>query len=132
MPTSNTLFKIDDLYPEKGWVATLRAVLCLIRDTPRQNVLLIRKKTGLGAGLINMPGGKIEQGETPVEAAIRETEEEVGLVVDKLRHAGDLYFQFIDGISIQCYIFDTDCWSGDLRACPEADPLLVFTWTYSV
>ena len=40
-------------------------------------VLLIRKKRGLGAGKMNGPGGRIEQGETPLQCAIRETEEEL-------------------------------------------------------
>ena len=36
------------------------------------NVLLINKKTGLGKGLVNAPGGHIEEAETALEAAIRE------------------------------------------------------------
>ena len=40
-------------------------------------ILFIHKKRGLGAGKINGPGGRIEPGETPEQAAIRETEEEL-------------------------------------------------------
>lgn len=34
-----------------------------------------------GRGFI-CPGGKIEKGETPIQAAIRETQEEIGLICD--------------------------------------------------
>lgn len=34
-----------------------------------------------GRGFI-CPGGKIEKGETPIQAAVRETEEEIGLICD--------------------------------------------------
>ncbi|MGD2110491.1 MAG: NUDIX domain-containing protein, partial [Phycisphaerae bacterium] len=40
-------------------------------------ILLIRKKRGLGAGKINGPGGRVDPGETPREAAIREVQEEL-------------------------------------------------------
>lgn len=45
-------------------------------------MLLGRKKTGLGLGNIVGLGGKIEQGETPLEAIVREIEEESSLIVD--------------------------------------------------
>ena len=51
------------------WEPTERAVLCFVRDGDR--VLLIHKKTGLGAGKVNAPGGRIDPGETAEEAAIR-------------------------------------------------------------
>jgi 8-oxo-dGTP diphosphatase len=46
-----------------------------------RRVLLCRVATGyLGAGLWTLPGGGIEFGEAPAEAAIREVAEETGLV----------------------------------------------------
>lgn len=47
-----------------------------------RQVLLGRKKTGLGLGNIVGLGGKIEQGETALDAIVREIEEESSLVVD--------------------------------------------------
>ncbi len=41
-----------------------------------------RTDDGIYHGLLEFPGGKIEQGETPVAAAVREVHEEVGIVVD--------------------------------------------------
>ena len=59
----------DTWQPEE--VATLMFII------QGDSVLLIRKKRGLGAGKINGPGGKVEGDETPLDCAIRETEEEL-------------------------------------------------------
>ena len=75
--------KANDIEPAV-WNAVEDAVLCFIRDRAEGKILLIHKKTGLGAGLINAPGGRVEKGETPKAAAVRETYEEVGLKVENL------------------------------------------------
>lgn len=113
--------KASEINPET-WKAVEEAVLCFILDRSRNKVLLIHKKTGLGAGLINAPGGRIEKGETPEEAAIRETFEEVDLKVKNLSIAGDLFFQFTNGHSIRGYVFQTETWSGTAVETFEADP----------
>jgi 8-oxo-dGTP pyrophosphatase MutT (NUDIX family) len=59
----------------KNWIPTEEATLCFIRK--KGHILLMEKKTGMGKGLINAPGGRIEKGESPLEAAVRETQEEV-------------------------------------------------------
>jgi len=56
-----------------SWRAVDRATLTFVTEGSR--LLLIRKKRGLGAGKINGPGGRLEQGETPLACAIREVEE---------------------------------------------------------
>ena len=113
--------KANDIEPAV-WNAVEDAVLCFIRDRSVGKILLIHKKTGLGAGLINAPGGRVEKGETPMAAAVRETYEEVGLKVENLTHTGDLYFQFTNGHSIRGYVFQTETWSGEPVETIEADP----------
>ena len=113
--------KAADIDPT-SWKAVDEAVLCFIRDRGTGRILLIHKKTGLGAGLINAPGGRIEASETPELAAIRETWEEVRIQVGELRRAGYLYFQFVDGHSIRGYVFETDDWTGEPVETDEADP----------
>ena len=105
-----------------SWTAVEEAVLCFLRDRAANRVLLIHKKTGLGAGLINAPGGRIEEGETPAEAAVRETLEETGMAASDPQLRGDLFFQFTDGHSIRGYVFETEDWSGTPAATVEADP----------
>ncbi|MGE8049761.1 NUDIX domain-containing protein [Pseudomonas monteilii] len=62
---------------KKNEVIKARAtVLC----TQNGRLLLVRKK---GGGW-NFPGGAIESGETPEQAAVRELAEEVGLRADRL------------------------------------------------
>lgn len=64
----------------------------------RREVLMGLKKTGFGAGLVNSPGGKVEAGETPEEAAVREVKEEtdITLAVADLVPAADVVFRFPD------------------------------------
>jgi mutator protein MutT len=105
------------------WVPQEKANLCFIVKAGR--VLLIRKKRGLGAGKINAPGGKLELGETPEEAAIRETREEVGVTPLGLEERGLLRFQFTDGYSLLCWVFVARDLEGEPVSTDEADPIWV-------
>lgn len=109
--------------PEKQTIAVTRrerAVLCFVVDGDQ--ILLIHKKRGLGTGKINGPGGRIEPGETPEEAAIRETQEEVGVTPSNLRRGAFLDFTFTDGYHLLCDVFRADSWSGHLTETDEAAP----------
>jgi 8-oxo-dGTP diphosphatase len=96
-----------------------------IIDETRGRVLLIRKKRGLGAGKINGPGGKIDPGETSVQCAIRETQEELGVTaIDPVKH-GELWFQFVDGLGLHVDVFVATKHEGEPVETDEAIPL----WT---
>jgi len=54
-----------------------------------QRVLLIRRRVPEGALIWQFPAGKVEPGESPEEAAVREAREETGLTVEALNVLGD-------------------------------------------
>jgi 8-oxo-dGTP diphosphatase len=89
-------------------------------------VLLIDKKTGLGKGKVNAPGGKVDPGETPEAAAVRECREELHIEVRNLEYCGEHRFQFVDGYSIHVWVYRTRHFAGDPVETPEAAPL----WTH--
>ena len=61
-------------------------------------ILLAMKKRGFGAGKWNGYGGKLEEGEKPIDAIVREMQEESGLVIkkEKFREIGYMDFYFND------------------------------------
>ncbi len=106
-----------------AWEPTETATLLYLFDG--DNVLLIDKKTGLGKGLVNAPGGHIEEGETAREAAMREITEETGLSVPSVDYRGKLEFQFRDGLRMRGYIFFAHEHTGTLVETDEAAPFWV-------
>jgi len=56
------------------------------------SILMIRKKRpAWQAGKLNLPGGHIEEGEEPADAAIRELYEETGLVTSSVEEVGRIH-----------------------------------------
>ncbi len=59
---------------------TIHVVAAVLRD-PRGRILLARRTEGRDlAGLWEFPGGKVESGETPEAALVRELREELGIL----------------------------------------------------
>lgn len=52
-------------------------------------VLLVRRRVAEGALSWQFPAGKVEQGETREDAAVRETQEETGLTVAAVKLLGE-------------------------------------------
>jgi 8-oxo-dGTP diphosphatase len=106
-----------------SWRGKILATLVfVIRDG---KILLIDKKTGIGKGKINGPGGKLEAGESPEECARRECREELGIHVAGLQYCGQHRFQFVDGLSIHVWVYRTDDYQGVPTESAEANPLWV-------
>ena len=104
-----------------SWSAPTHATLMfVIRDG---EILLIEKKRGLGAGKINGPGGKIDPGETPLECAVRETEEELHISVQRPRKMGELHFAMSDVPDILCHVYLAYAFEGVPTETVEAKPM---------
>lgn len=102
------------------WTPQDRAVLLFLFH--QDQVLLIHKKRGLGQGKVNAPGGRLEPGETYREAAIRETQEEVGLTPLNPVEVAELLFAFTDGYDLYGRVFFATQWEGTLIETDEALP----------
>lgn len=107
-----------------SWTPTDRATLIFVVHG-EQRILLIEKKRGLGAGKVNGPGGRIEPDESPLDAALREIHEELGVRAHGAVEHGELSFQFVDGYALHCHVFRADGCEGEPIETDEAVPL----WT---
>lgn len=100
-------------------------LLFLIKDDA-QEICLAMKKRGFGEGKFNGTGGKIEEGETVPEAAIREAREEIGVDIEEedLEHVGTIAFSFDQkpDWGILCTIFTTTIWQGEPYETEEMAP----------
>jgi 8-oxo-dGTP diphosphatase len=105
------------------WTPQERATLLFVRRDGQ--VLLIRKKRGLGAGKINGPGGRLDNGELPLQCAIREAQEELHITPTGVQPRGELAFQFVDGYALFVYVFSADGCDGEPQETDEATPI----WT---
>jgi len=100
-------------------------VLVLGGQGEQQKVLLGRKLTGFGAGNIVAPGGKVDPGESPLDAAVRELWEETALRVDPqdMQHRVTVYFRFPTRplSDMDCEVFLAHTYAGVATASTELD-----------
>lgn len=63
---------------------------------PKNQILLAMKKRGFGEGKWNGAGGKVDPGETIIQAASRELREETGIniIPEKMEARGILHFHW--------------------------------------
>lgn len=97
-------------------------ILFLLREG---EVLLAMKKRGFGAGKWNGPGGKADPGETPLQAAVRECQEEVGVTPRNLRAAGELAFYMPHDPEFGghlAHVFTATEWDGEPHETEEMRP----------
>ena len=102
-----------------------KTTLCfLVSNT---NVLLALKKRGFGEGKWNGTGGKVLNNESIEEAAIRETQEEIGVTPTKMEQVALLTFYFPGndnpiGEVEEASVFLVTQWEGDPHETEEMKP----------
>jgi mutator protein MutT len=74
---------------------------------PVGQVLLVRDHFGYW----NLPGGKVEPGEMPAAAAVREIREETGLTIVEIEEVHHDEYEF-DGVSWTGYFYRAQCVAG--------------------
>lgn len=115
---------VDEIAIETPWDAMWRPqyVGTLTFIITAGQVLLIEKKTGHGAGKVNAPGGKLEPGEGPLQCAVREVREEVGLSPLLTPCAIELRFVERDGPQWLGFAYLAFAYTGTLIETAEARP----------
>jgi len=90
------------------------------------NICLAMKKRGFGEGKWNGVGGKVQKEESIEEAAIREMEEEIGVVAktNHLTNVGNLQFYFKENPewNQDMHIYFVHQWEGDPIESEEMCP----------
>ena len=103
------------------WEARDRATLTFVIEDGR--MLLMRKKRGLGAGKINAPGGRVDPGESWLDCAVREVQEELCVTPLDPVQVGENRFQFVDGYSIHALVFRATRIEGTPAETSEGAPM---------
>ena len=95
--------------------------LCFIFDDKK--MLLGMKKRGFGVGRWNGFGGKVHDGESIHDTAIRELKEEISISVDELQKQAILYFEFDgDPQKFEVHVFRIIRYSGVITESEEMKP----------
>ena len=99
------------------------ATLCYIMDKKRNSTLMlhrIKKENDYHQGKWNGLGGKLDEGESPEECAVREIKEESGLTVRNPLLKGFLTFPNFDGVDDwYVFVFTFVDFEGTLIDSPE-------------
>ena len=114
-PPSVTI-TMNDLIPR---VRPLHGVLLVLRQ--RGHLILIRRTKEPYKGLLALPGGKLEPGETPLDAARREMREETGLKSPKPAWLGRVTDLLVEGEPPH-RMFVLDVFEADLAEVAHSQP----------
>ncbi len=113
-----------EVYERKAVImGKMETTLCLLRKDDK--ILLARKKRGFGEGKYNGVGGKLEGSETPEEAMIRETREEINVTPTKYEKVGTVEFdEYYKGeqANLIFHLYMAYEWDGEPTESEEMAP----------
>ncbi|KAH8550479.1 NUDIX hydrolase domain-like protein [Umbelopsis sp. PMI_123] len=103
--------------------AKKQLTLVFVLDETNKKILLGMKKRGFGQGRFNGFGGKLEKGETVVQGAHRELEEEAFVTTPELHRVGMLLFTFEnDPTAMEVHVFYANKYDGEPKESEEMKP----------
>lgn len=94
-------------------------VLCMVSD--QNGNILVEDRLDPSWPGICFPGGHVEPGEAFTAAAIRETLEETGLLIEHPRLCGVKQFQTEDNARYVVFFYKATKYSGQLKASAEGE-----------
>jgi len=112
--------KLDLEFTSGTMVQTQAGAYALILDR-EDRVLLVRAANGR----FYLPGGRIEPGETPEQALIREVEEECGLSVHVIGPLGEAFQPAFDG----SVMLRASYWRAEIAGLAHDEPEHQLLWT---
>lgn len=88
------------------------------------DICLAMKKRGFGAGRWNGVGGKLEKGETIIEATKREAKEEIFVSINELKKIAELsfYFSYKQERDQKVHVYFSEKWKGEPKESNEMKP----------
>lgn len=101
----------------------LETTLLILRK--ENQILLAMKKRGFGVGKYNGVGGKLQEGETPEMAMLREAKEEINVVPTKYERVGIVEFmEFVKGekTNLTFHLYIATEWEGTPSESEEMKP----------
>ena len=93
----------------------------LVMVTDNHGNFLVQNRLDPGWPGICFPGGHVEPGESFTEAAIRETFEETGLIIENPRLCGVKQFQTKEDARYVVFFYKADQYHGQLQSSDEGE-----------
>ncbi|WP_298034826.1 8-oxo-dGTP diphosphatase [uncultured Dysosmobacter sp.] len=100
----------------------LNSTLCYLERGDEYLMLhRIKKKNDLNHDKWIGVGGKLEEGESPEDCILRETQEETGLTLTEYRYRGLVTFVSDQAPTEYMHLFTATGWTGAPRVCDEGE-----------